>query len=131
MNDIVAIKFLDKKYGDGAAITWGNVFEEKELLKVVECGLQDTFEVSEIISIKICDSLEEIADQPYFYECLMRFIQQSVPTKEKKYSKWLNKKKKSMKCGYDIYFNGFKARYYNYLERKAKGFPEDDESYLF
>ncbi len=87
MKDIVGIEFFDKKYGDGAALVWGKLFDERELLQVVGKGLQSRFGAEEIVSIKICQSLVDIADHPYFYECLIRFIQEPIPTGKNKYKK--------------------------------------------
>jgi hypothetical protein len=127
MKNIIAIEFFDKKYGDGAVIAWGNVFEEKELLPVVAQGLKRRFGAHDIEKIKLCNYLGEIKDHPYFYECLIRFIQEPIPTGKNNYNRWKIKKRTALNNRQDIYFNGFKSRYQDYLERKAKGFPDEDE----
>lgn len=128
MNDIISIKFIDKKHGDGVIITWGRVFKEQELLDVIAKGLKNRFGAKDIISIKLCDSLIEVSNYPYFYECLIPFIQAgSIPLGSKQYKKWVKKKSHALYNKNEMLFTGFKSRYQDYLERKAKGFPDDEE----
>lgn len=126
MENFIGIEFFDKKYGRGACITRGNIFDRSELLIVVKNGLT-RFGAHDIESIKVCDSLTQISDQPYFYECLIRFIQEPIPQSKVKYHRWVDKKRRAIKNRNDIYFNGFQKKYHDYLERKAKGFPNDED----
>ena len=119
MEDIVGIKFIDKIEGEGAVITWGRIFDnldDKELLEVVKKRLI-RFGAKNIESIKLCYSLMEIADQPYFYECLIYFIQNPIPFGDG-HASWIEKKRKALCSGNDISFLGFKKQYMNYLERR-------------
>ncbi len=103
--DIVAIKFFDKNLGDGACVTWGRVFKEKELLEIIKSQcLQQKF--NDIQSIKHCYSLQEIAEYPYFYERWIYFIQQNIPYKYG-YKKWVQTKRQALLEGQDIKFTGF------------------------
>jgi len=122
MEDIVGIKFCDKKYGQGAVITWGRVFDiidDEELLKVVSLHLRK-YGTENIESIELCYSLMEIADQPYFYETLIHFIQEPIPF-GCRYQKWLKKKRRALNAGEEIGFVGFKQQYFDYLERMKHG----------
>jgi len=119
MEDIVGIKFVDAIAGEGAVITWGRVFhnfDDKELLKVVKKRLIG-FGAKNIESIELCYSLVEIADQPYFYECLAYFIQNPIPFGDD-YASWVKAKQKALRDGKEISFLGFKKQYMNYLERR-------------
>src|SRR3989339_1670959 len=123
MENIVGIKFTDKIKGEGAVITWGRIFDiidATELLDVVKkrlikCGANN------IESIELCYSLMEISDQPYFYECLVYFIQNPIPFGDG-YATWVKKKRKTLLAGKEISFLGFKKQYVDYLERKTNGF---------
>lgn len=119
MEDIVGIKIKDKIKGEGALITWGRLFDavdETELLNVVKKHLP-IWGINDLELIEVCYSLMEIADQPYFYECLIRFIQEPIPYGSK-YESWKRKKRKALKEGEDIYFTGFMNDYLHYLKRK-------------
>lgn len=123
MENIVGIKFVDRVEGEGAVITWGRIFDvidDTELLKVVSCKLVD-YGVENLDSIELCYSLMEIADQPYFYETLIRFVQEPIPF-GRGYEKWKKKKRKALIAGNEIAFMGFKKQYFDYLERKKDGF---------
>ena len=63
----------------------------------------------------------EISDQPYFYECLVYFIQNPIPFGHG-YATWVKKKRKTLLAGKEISFLGFKKQYVDYLERKTNGF---------
>jgi|SRR3989339_1183899 len=104
LKDIIAIKFVDKKLGQGACLTWGRVFTEKELLEIIkkECFKQG-FE--NLASIQFCYSLQDIAKYPYFYERWIYFVRQNIPYKYG-YKKWVNIKKQALLEGQDIKFTG-------------------------
>ena len=125
MEDIVGIKIKDKKNGEGAFITWGRLFhpvDDKELLEVVKKQFP-RWGITELESIELCYSLMEISHFPYFYECLIPFIQEPIP-KGLKYKNWVKKKQKALKDGHDISFTAFMKNYSDYLERKKLGFPD-------
>lgn len=127
MEKIVGITFLDKKHGQGALITWGNLFQDETLLFHVERCLGRRFGVELDERMEYASSLTCIADEPYFYESLIRFIQEPVPSSIIKYNRWLKAKRKAIKNRKDIYITGFKSRYCNYLERKAQGFLDNED----
>jgi len=121
MEDILGVKFFDKKRGEGAVITWGKIFEEAELLLVLKNTLQKKFGARDIESIKVCDFLGQISDHPYFYECLISFIQAKfMPVGRLKSKKWVSSKRKALRNKDEILFNGFKNQYQEYLQHKIK-----------
>jgi hypothetical protein len=73
MNDIIAIQVKDRKKGKAAFITWGRVFDRLDT-SVVERKIADAaekFGLRDITSISICDSLQDVAQYPFFYEALV------------------------------------------------------------
>ena len=124
MDDIVAIKVKDKEYGEGGFITWGRIFhtiDDKELLEVIKKYYSRWGK--ELETIELCYSLGEIAYIPYFYEALIRIIQEPISFGPK-YKAWKKKKQKALEEGNEIYFAGFMKNYTDYLERKKLGFPD-------
>lgn len=122
MDDIVGIKFFDKNKGEGAIITWGRLFHpvsDKILLEVVKKKLPD-FGVHNLKSIELSYSLMEISDQPYFHEQLTYFIKRPIFF-NKKYPRWVKRRREALKNGREILFTGFKNEHLNYLERNKNG----------
>lgn len=104
LKDVIAIKITDKKLGEIGCITWGRIFSEIELLKILkdEC-FKHGFE--NIESIIYCYSLQDIANYPYFYERWIHFLQQDIPYKVD-YKNWLIAKRQTVLDGKDIQFTG-------------------------
>ncbi|MDP3787699.1 MAG: hypothetical protein Q8Q60_00095 [Candidatus Chromulinivorax sp.] len=118
MEDIVGIKFVDAKRGEGAVITWGRLFHvisDKILLEVVKKVLPK-FGVLDLQSIELCYSLMEISDQPYFHEQLSFFIKRPIVFGST-YKKWVRKKRIALQKGREILFTGFKNEQQDFLER--------------
>lgn len=127
MHDIVAIKVQDKKYGEGGFITWGRLYHainDKELLEVIKKHYSRWG--SDLESIELCYSLQEISHLPYFYESLIRFTPEFPIPSGEEYKIWAKQKKSSLDKGHEISFCGFTKPYEEYLERKKAGFPDND-----
>ena len=76
MEDIVAIRVIDSRGKKHFFVTWGRVFDAvdpKPLLDAVRSSLPKFGGMSAIRSIRVCETLQEAADQPYFYEALFSF----------------------------------------------------------
>lgn len=119
MEDIVGIRIKDSIKGEGAFITWGRLFDavdDTKLLNIIK-DQASLWGIYHLETIELCYSLQEIADQPYFHECLIKFIQEPIPYGEG-YDLWKSKKKRALKKGKDIYFTGFMNDYKDYLKRK-------------
>jgi hypothetical protein len=122
MENIVGIKFIDKKRGEGAVITWGRLFHpvsDKILLEIVKKKLP-YFGVHNLESIELSYSLMEISDQPYFHEQLTYFIKRPIKF-DSKHPRWIKRKREALKNGREILFTGFKNEYLNDLERNKNG----------
>jgi len=107
MEEVVAIKVVDAKRATHFFLTWGRVFEPvkpKLLLNAVRGGLRQ-FGIRGIRRIRVCDTLQAAAGQPYFYEALIAFSQQRVPY-GKAYPKWAATRRKQIEAGKEIYYLG-------------------------
>jgi hypothetical protein len=107
MEELVAIKVVDAKRSAHFFITWGRVFDAvgpEPLVSAVRRQLRQ-FGIHAVRSIRICDTLQEAADQPYFYEALIAFSQQRVPYGHA-YPKWRTTRRKQIEAGKEIYYLG-------------------------
>ena len=104
IKDIIGVKFFDKKMGQAACITWGRVYTEETLIKLIETQcVQYGFKNIELI--EICYSLQEIVVYHNFYERWAYFAQEKIPYKND-YKTWLKKKQRAILEGQDIKFLG-------------------------
>ena len=107
MEDIVGIKIKDKYLGEVAFVTWGRVCDRTDpepLFKAIKKNLSK-FGITELVSISICETLQEVSSFPYFYEALFVFAQQKQ-IDDANYAAWRIKKKKAIEQGEEIYFLG-------------------------
>ncbi len=107
MEEVLAIKIVDAKRKSHFVLTWGRAFDTVStgpLLSAVRRHLRQ-FGIHAVRSIRICDTLQAAADQPYFYEALIAFSQQRVPY-GKAYPKWRATRRKQIEAGKDIYYLG-------------------------
>jgi hypothetical protein len=107
MDEVVAIKVVDAKRTGHFFMTWGRAFDAvrpEPLVSAVRTQLQQ-FGISAIRSIRICDTLQAAANQPYFYEALIDFSQRRVPY-GKAYAKWRAARRKQIEAGKEIYYLG-------------------------
>lgn len=107
MEHIVGIKGKDTILGQAGFITWGRIFHPVDPQPLLDAVMKHiaTFGLRNIESLELCDSLQEVAAFPYFYEALFEFSQNIIPG-GKEYTSWKTKKKKEMQCGREIYFLG-------------------------
>lgn len=107
MEHLVGITIKDATFGTVGFMTWGRILhpvDSESLLALVEkhahkCGI-DT-----IVSSNLCDSLQEIAMFPYFYEGLFEFSQTIIPDGSA-YQTWQTTMRKALEEGNEIYFLG-------------------------
>lgn len=107
MEHIVGIKIQDKIIGTVGFITWGRIFhpvDSDELLAVV-AKHTSKFGILHVLSIELCDTLQELAKLPYFYEALFEFSH-NFALSANNYRTWKVDTKKAMKRGEEIYFLG-------------------------
>lgn len=107
MDNIVAIKITDKVGKPHYLLTWGRIFDAvdpQSLFEVLQPHLV-SFGLSDFTGIKLCRSLKEASDQPYFYEALFSISQHKIHF-GKNYPKWKKKRERKMKSGKEIYYLG-------------------------
>ena len=57
--------------------------------------------------IAVCQTLSSAASQPYFYEALLTFSQQKVPS-GKAYLRWRLARRRRIEAGKEIYYLGLR-----------------------
>jgi hypothetical protein len=57
------------------------------------------------VSARLCASLQEAADEPYFYEALFDFARRGIPF-GRRYARWKKARAKAMADGKELYFLG-------------------------
>lgn len=55
---------------------------------------------------RLCATLQEAADQPYFYEALFMMCQKPIPTGVRSYQRWKKKIDRLMRIGKELYYCG-------------------------
>lgn len=110
MDDIIAIKIVDKEQGEGAFLTRGRIFDAVNEEKIVKTIAQhcEKWRIRTPLSYKLCYSLADVSDYLLFFEGFFFFTQEKIPSTKTLYTSWLKKQKSLLKKGEQIYFLGFK-----------------------
>src|SRR4051812_15683190 len=109
MQDIVAIRVVDKKRGKAAFLTWGRVFDSTDttaLRDVVAKVAAARFGFRHIVSVEVCECLQEVGRYKYFFEALAAFSGKRIPFGRKTYGPWAAKMRKAIKSGKELYLLG-------------------------
>lgn len=72
MDDIVAIRVSLGEAGSAYFLTWGRTFDAVDagpLEELVLAHARTTCDFSDAIEARLCDTLHDAANEPYFYEC--------------------------------------------------------------
>ena len=109
MEDIIAIKVLDKKKGEAAFLTWGRVFDRVDPAHIekVLTRFLPKYGLNDVAKVTVCWSLKDVASYPYFFEKLVFFAWKPIPF-GKRYKSWAFKMKRAISSGKEIYFLGIK-----------------------
>jgi hypothetical protein len=108
MEDIVA---LEVKLRNGARryfMTWGRLFDPVDPGPLIDCARTHMSESSlggEIVTVRVCDSLQEASREPYFFEALFAFGQKTIPRGED-YQGWRAQMRERVESGHELYFLG-------------------------
>jgi hypothetical protein len=108
MEDIVAVELTTTDGDVCYFVTWGRIQSrvepgplEKLILKVA-----DHFAISGLpAKARLCWSLQDARETPYFYEALFTFSQRPIPFGPG-YEKWRQRMHRRMRRGKQIYFVG-------------------------
>jgi hypothetical protein len=122
MEHVVGIKVYDKVVGEVGFITWGRIFhpvDMQELCEIVQLHLPK-FGIQESKEIQVCNTLQEVACFPYFYEGFFEFCQKIIP-EGKQYKSWQKEREKALKKGEEIYFLGLNPQQKDLIKDRLGG----------
>jgi hypothetical protein len=108
MEDIVAVEVKldtnEKRY----FLTWGRVHDRVDPSPLEALILRTCPNLSlngNAVGARVCATLQEAADQPYFFECFFAMCQKKIPFGTK-YAQWAEKTKRAMNAGKEIFYLG-------------------------
>ena len=107
MEDWVAIEVRTEAGRTAYFVTWGRIQDPVDPKPLEELALKAAtgFSLgSRPVSARVCFSLQEAADQPYFYEALLDFARRSIP--HEGYHEWREAMRAAMAQGHEFYFLG-------------------------
>lgn len=108
MEDIVAVELTTADGHVCYFITWGRIQSrvEPEPIEQLILGVADHFDVRGTPEkARLCWSLQDAREAPYFYEALLYFAQRPIPFGTG-YEKWRKRMDRRMHRGHEIYFVG-------------------------
>ncbi len=108
MEDIVAVELTTADGHVCYLVTWGRIQSpvEPEPLEALILGVADHFAVRGTPEkARLCWSLKDAREAPYFYEALLHFAHRPIPFGTG-YAKWRKRMDRRMRRGQEIYFVG-------------------------
>jgi hypothetical protein len=108
MEDLVAVELITLEGPVCYFITWGRIQDavDPEPLEQLILSVADHFALPGTPrSTKLCDSLQDAKEAPFFYEALFSFAQKPIPFGSG-YQKWRRRMDKLMRQGKEIYAVG-------------------------
>lgn len=108
VEDIVAVELTTTDGHVCYFITWGRIQSpvKPEPLEKLICNVAPHFAVGGMpAKARLCLSLQDAREAPYFYEALLSFAQQPIPFGPD-YEKWRRRINRRMRQGREIYFLG-------------------------
>ncbi|MBV8082405.1 MAG: hypothetical protein JO293_05875 [Candidatus Eremiobacteraeota bacterium] len=109
MEDIVAIKAVDKDGKAVAFMTWGRLFDRIDDTELLQSVRATRFVGHPMKRFALCDSLGQVAKHRYFYEALAYFASEKIPFGQR-YRSWQARKRRALEAGREIWFLGRKIR---------------------
>ena len=108
MEDVVAVEVTTEDGHRAYFMTWGRIQDavDPEPIERLMLKVAHRFAIGGVASgARLCDSLQEARDAPYFYEALITFAHQPIPFGPD-YAKWRRRVQRRMRDGKEIYFLG-------------------------
>jgi hypothetical protein len=108
MEDIVAVELTSTDGDVCYFVTWGRIqdaVDPKPLERLILKHANHWAIVGTPASARLCSSLQDARDAPFFYEALFEFGQDPIPFGPR-YEKWRKRMHKAMRAGKEIYFVG-------------------------
>jgi hypothetical protein len=108
MDDVVAVEVRTSDGSRSYFITWGRIQDRLDPgpLERLMLGVADHFALpAAVTSTRVCESLSEARDAPYFYEALLEYAKSQIPFGDG-YEIWRAERDQRMRDGQDIFFAG-------------------------
>ena len=103
MEDAVAIEVTRADGSVAYCMTWGRVFNAVDPAPLLEALRPHLVKPGdEPTSIRVCDTLQEAAGAPYFFEAVIAFAQKSVPFGPD-YNHWASEMRNAIIRGRELY----------------------------
>jgi hypothetical protein len=108
MDVVVAIEVKDSKANVHYFITWGRIFDRVNPngLESIIAKHAPMFGIKKPRFAAVCDSLQSASKAQHFYEALMHFSQERIPSGKRTYSSWREKMKGQMLSGKQLFYCG-------------------------
>jgi hypothetical protein len=108
MEDLVAVAVTLDDGSDVYFMTWGRIQEpvDPTQLEALVLSHASTFALGgRAVSARVCPSLQEAREQPYFFEAIFEFARDARGMFDD-YDKWRSERSAAMDAGKDLYFLG-------------------------
>jgi hypothetical protein len=108
VEDVVALEVKLRTGELRYFVTWGRLFDPIDPTRLIESARTHMSEAAlggEIESVRLCDSLREAKDAPYFFEALLSFAQQQIPRADD-HEAWRARMRSELAAGKQLYFLG-------------------------
>ncbi|HUR39285.1 MAG TPA: hypothetical protein VM222_07315 [Planctomycetota bacterium] len=108
MDQIIAVAVELESGRKRYFLTWGRIQEPVQCDPLEELLLRhaDKFDLGgKPMRARVCDTLQEAASQPYFFECFFEMSSRGIPS-GKRYGPWRRKIGEQMKRGKEFFYLG-------------------------
>ena len=109
MDDVVAVAVHTDTDHVCYFVTWGRIQDAVDptgVEQVVLAAAQSFATPGKPVTARICRTLQEARDAPYFYEAIISFAQQAIPFGVDTYEPWRASMNDAMRAGKHINFVG-------------------------
>lgn len=120
MEDIVAIAVELEDGNKRFFLTWGRIQDgvDPTSLELLVLKHSSRFSLGgKPIKASLCESLQEAAHEPYFFEAFFKMCQKTIPFGDH-YDVWRTEMNEKMQAGKELYYLGNPDRF----QKKARGF---------
>src|SRR5260370_1026490 len=108
MEDIVAIRVRLRSGTSRYFLTWGRipeVVDPQPLLSIVRTNLHRFDLGGEPTAVELCPTLQQAANEPYFFEALVQMCQRTIPTGAR-YQAWRKRIQAALESGGELHYLG-------------------------
>ena len=112
VDDVVAVEVTTDSGETGYFLTWGRIQSAIESAPLEALALRAAASFSwsgRPVKARVCATLREAADEPYFYEELLALARQPIPFGNE-YEEWHNTKAARMEDGKEFHYLGRRGR---------------------